>query len=127
MIKLKQLLELNQSTTLLDLYVRQPDGRLIKRSVVGTGYGSLSMYEDHDLNTGKLELIDESINIHGKVNKKGMSEICYGMIWKAIPKDYLDAEVTDVSSWRERYGNRDGNVLHATIVPVQMTMDCAWK
>ena len=123
MITLKELLQLNESTTLLDLTVRDFDGKMIRRSVIGKRYGRLSMYEEHDLSTGKLELIDESINIHGKTNSKGFSEMCYGMVWKAIPKHYLDAEVTVVGSWREHYGNVDGSVLHATIVPVQMMME----
>ena len=123
MINLRDLLKLNQTVTLLDLYVRQPDGRLIRRSVIGEGYGSLSMYERRDLEDGKLERIDQSINIHFRPDSRGFSELSFGIIWKSIPKDYLEAEVTSVGQWRERYGNKQGTELHATIVPVQMMME----
>lgn len=123
MITLKELIKLNETVTLLDLYVRRPDGTLIRRSVIGSQYGPLSGIELDDLERGRLEYRDEDINIHGRKGRNGMSEICYGMIWKSIPKDYLEAEVTDVLSWRERYSNRPGSELHATIVPVQMMME----
>lgn len=51
----------------------------------------------------------------------------YSMDWKSIPKQYLDAEVTNISWIHERYGNDRGSELNCTIVPVQLNMDCAWK
>ena len=122
MITLKQVLELNQTVTLLELYVRKPDGYLIKRSIIGQPY-KLSMQQEYDMGQGRLERIDKSINVHGKTNRGGQSEMAYGMIWKEIPKRYLDAEVTTLHWLRERYGNVDGSVLDATIVPIQMEID----
>ena len=34
MVTLKEILELNQTVTLLELYVRKPDGNLIKYSII---------------------------------------------------------------------------------------------
>ena len=122
MITLKQVLELNQTVTLLELYVRKPDGSLIKRSIIGQPY-KLSMQQERDKEQGRLEWIDKNINVHGKANRAGQSEMAYGMIWKEIPKRYLDAEVTTLHWLRERYGNVNGSVLDATIVPIQMEID----
>ena len=122
MVTLKEILELNQTVTLLELYVRKPDGNLIKYSIIGHPY-KLSVQQEYDMSRGKLERIDESINVHGRPNKAGQSEITYGMIWKEIPKKYLDAEVTTLHWLRERYGNANGSVLNATIVPIQMEID----
>ena len=74
-----------------------------------------------------LPVIDADINKYGRANKAGQTEIAFGMDWKAIPKQYLDAEVTDISWMHERYGNARGSVLDCTIVPIQLSMDCAWK
>ncbi len=122
MITLKQVLELNGTVTLLELWVRDPNGRMIKYSIIGQPY-KLSVQQEYDMSRGRLEWIDKSINAHGRPNKAGQSEIAYGMIWKEIPKKYLDAEVTTLHWLRERYGNAYGSVLNATIVPIQMEID----
>ena len=122
MITLKQVLELNGTVTLLELYVRKPTGNLIKYSIIGQPY-KLSVQQEYDMSRGRLEWIDKSINAHGRPNKAGQSETAYGMIWKEIPKKYLDAEVTTLHWLRERYGNANGSVLNATIVPIQMEID----
>ena len=122
MVTLKQILELNQSVTLIELYVREPDGSLIRRSIIGQPY-KLTMYQKDQMQRGKLEYIDKSINVHGRPEKSGFSRMYYGMDWKVIPKSYLDAEVTEISWLRERYGSEAGSVLDATIVPVQLEID----
>lgn len=122
MITLRDILKLNETVTLLELYVRQPDGKLIRRSIIGQPY-KLSVQEERDIDDGKLEYIDTSINHHLRRNKAGQSEISYGMDWKAIPKKYLDAEVTSLNWIHERYGVSTGSVLNATIVPIQMRLD----
>ena len=126
MITLKELLQLNETVTLLELWVRQPDGMLIRRSIIGQPYRLTNIQLD-DMERGKLEYIDADINRHGRTNKAGQSEIAFGMDWKAIPKKYLDAEVTDIGWIHERYGNVRGSVLDCTIVPIQLAMDCAWR
>lgn len=126
MITLKELLQLNETVTLLELYVRQPDGKLIRRSIIGQPY-KLSNQQLDDINRGRLEYIDADINKHGRANRAGQSEMAFSMDWKAIPKQYLDAEVTDIHWMHERYGNVRGSVLDCTIVPIQLSMDCAWK
>lgn len=126
MLTLKEFLKLNETVTLLELYVRKPDGNLITRSIIGQPY-KLSVQQEYDQSIGRLEYIGKSINHHGRPNKVGQSEIAYGMDWKAIPKDYLDAEVTTIHWLRERYGNAPGSVLDATIVPVQLNMNCLGK
>ena len=126
MLTLKELLQLNETVTLLELYVRKPDGKLIRRSIIGQPY-QLSSHQLDDMERGKLEYIDADINKYGRANKAGQTEIAFGMDWKAIPKQYLDAEVTDISWMHERYGNARGSVLDCTIVPIQLSMDCAWK
>ena len=126
MLTLKELLELNETVTLLELYVREPDGHLIRRSIIGQPY-KLTRFQEDDMERGKLEYIDVSINKEGRVGKSGMTEIAFAMDWKAIPKKYLDAEVTSISWLQERYGNVRGMVLDATIVPIQLDIDCAWR
>lgn len=128
MITLRDILELNETVTLLELYVRRPDGSLITRSIIGQPY-KLSSHQLDDMKRGRLEYIDIDINHYGRVGRSGMTQITYGMEtygmdWKAIPKKYLDAEVTDIHWIRERYGNERGSVFHGTIVPIQISMDC---
>ena len=122
MITLRQILGLNQSVTLLELYVRNPDHTLIRRSIIGQPY-RLTMYQENEMERGRLEYIDKSINVHGRPDRSGQSKMYYGIDWKEIPKSYLDAEVTGISWLRERYGNVSGSVLDATIVPVQLELD----
>lgn len=126
MITLRELLQLNETVTLLNMYVRRPDGSLIRRSIIGRPY-KLSSFQLDDIDKGKLEYIDADINKYGRPGRSGMSEMTYSMDWKAIPKQYLDAEVTDINWIHERYGNDRGSELSCTIVPVQLNMDCAWK
>lgn len=123
MITLRDILKLNETVTLLELYVRRPDGSLITRSIIGQPY-LLSSHQLDDMGRGKLEYIYVNINKYGRAGRNGMTEISYGMDWKAIPKKYLDAEVTDIHWIRERYGNERGSVFHGTIVPIQISMDC---
>lgn len=123
MITLRDILKLNDTVTLLELYVRRPDGSLITRSIIGQPY-HLSSHQLDDMDRGKLEYIDKSINHYGRVGRSGMTQIAYGMDWKAIPKKYLDAEVTDINWLHERYGNERGSVFNGTIVPIQISMDC---
>lgn len=122
MITLKELLMLNETVTLLELWVRQPDGRLITSSVIGQPY-KVSVHQEYDRDRDRFEHLDVSINKHLRPNKVGQSEIAYGIDWKAIPKKYLDAEVTCIHWLKERYKNKHGAVLCATIVPIQMELD----
>lgn len=126
MITLRDILELNETVTLLELYVRRPDGSLITRSIIGHPY-KLSSHQLDDMKRGKLEYIDADINHYGRAGRSGMTQTTFGMDWKAIPKKYLDAEVTDIHWIHERYGNERGAVFHGTIVPIQMSMDCMSK
>ena len=126
MLTLKELLQLNETVTLLELWVRRPDGQLITKSIIGQPY-KLTSHQLDDMDRGKLEYIDTSINRYGRAGRSGMTEITYGMDWKAIPKKYLESEVTDIGWIHERYGNVRGSVLDCTIVPIQLDMDCAWK
>lgn len=123
MITLRDILELNETVTLLELYVRRPDGSLITRSIIGQPY-HLSSHQLDDMKRGRLEYINADINHYGRVGRSGMTKISYGMDWKAIPKKYLDAEVTDIHWIRERHGNERGSVFNGTIVPIQISMDC---
>lgn len=126
MITLKELLQLNETVTLLKLYVRKPDGDLIRRSIIGRPY-KLSRFQLDDIDKGKLEYIDADINKQGRPGRSGMTEITFGMDWKAIPKQYLEAEVTEINWIHERYGNVRGSELDCTIVPAQLNMDCTLK
>lgn len=126
MLTLKELLKLNETVTLLELWVRQPDGKLIVRSIIGQPY-KLTSHQLHDMDRGKLEYIDASINKYGRVGRGGMTDGTYGIDWKPIPERYLNAEVTSISWLHERYSGVSGSVLDATIVPIQLELDCAWK
>jgi hypothetical protein len=126
MLTLKELLKLNETVTLLALWVRRPDGSLIIRSIIGQPY-NLTGHQLDDIEKGKLQYLDVNINKYGRTGRSGMTEIAFGMDWKAIPKKYLDAEVTDIGWLHERYGNVRGSILDCTIVPIQLELDCAWK
>lgn len=126
MITLKDILNLNPFVTLLDLDVREPDQRLLKRVVIGKDY-KLSTHERSDEHRGKLEYIEADINKHGRPDKRGFSEMAYAIDWKAIPKMYLEMEVDMIQSISERYGVNTGMKLRATVVPIQIGMDCAWR
>ena len=106
MITLREVLKLNETVTMLDLDVRQPNGRLIEQKEI------------------------EGFNTHGRPDKRGFSQAGYAIAWKEIPDKYLDSEVTTLMWIRERYGHKPGSVLKASIVPIQMEIDitdCAWK
>jgi len=126
MIKLKDILKLNPFVTLLKLDVRDPDTRLLKRVIIGKDY-KLTQHERDDERNGKLEYIEVDINKHGRADKRGFSEMAFDIDWKAIPKMYLDMEVDMIQWLNERYGVSNGMLLQATVIPIQIGMDCAWR
>ena len=126
MITLRDILKLNPFVTLLDLDVREADGRLIENVVIGKDYRPTS----HQLGWKHFNYIDADINKHGRAGRNGMTEIAYDIDWKAIPKKYLDMEVDTLNWIHDRYGNAHGSELRANVVPIQMDMtqtDCGWK
>lgn len=125
MITLKDILKLNPFVTLIDLDVRQPDGKLIKHVVIGKDY-RVTTHQLYDESKGKFEYIDADINKHGRAGRSGMTEMAYDIDWKAIPKEYLSMEVDLIHAISDRYGTDRGMRLRATVIPVQMNMDCAW-
>lgn len=126
MITLKDILKLNPFVTLLELDIRDPDTRLLQWVIIGKDY-RLSSHQLDDERRGKLTYIDNDINKHGRVDKRGFSEMAFDIDWKAIPKKYLDMEVDMILSLSERYGVSQGTRLRATLVPVQISMDCSWR
>ena len=129
MIILKDILKLNPFVTLIDLDVRDAETRLLKHVVIGTGY-TVSPFQREEESKGKFEYINVDINKYGRVDKRGYSEMAYDIDWKAIPAMYLDMEVDMINQLRERwdrYGVNRGSQLRATVIPRQMSMDCAWR
>lgn len=122
MITLRDILKLNFTITLIELDVRNTDGRLIKQVVIGEGY-HVSQFQRADESKGKFEYINVSINKHGRADRRGFSEIAYDVDFKAIPKKYLDMEVDLIHSIRERYGSNDGGQVRATVIPRQMSIE----
>ena len=53
MITLRELLQLNEAVTLLNMYVRRPDGSLIRRSIIGRPY-KLSSFQLDDITKASL-------------------------------------------------------------------------
>lgn len=125
MITLKDIIGLNETITLLDLDVRQPDLKLIKKVVIGKGY-HVSPYQRSEEDKGRFEYIPNDINKHGRIGRSGFSETTYSIDWKQIPKQYLDMEVDVLMSLREQYGN-PGDVLRASVIPIQLDMDSSWR
>ena len=125
MITLRDILKLNPFVTLLELDVRDPESRLLKRVIIGKDY-RLTSHQLDDERRDKLVYIDADINKHGRVDKRGFSEMAYDIDWKAIPKKYLDMEVDLIHSISDRYGVNTGMKLWATVIPIQMGMDCQW-
>lgn len=126
MITLKDILKLNPFVTLLDLEVRDPDSRLLKNVIIGKDY-NLSRYQRDYERKGRLEYIDVDINKHGRPDKRGFSEMAYDIDWKAIPKMFLDMEVDMIHYISDRPGVNTGVRLRASVIPIQIGMDCAWK
>ena len=126
MITLKDILKLNPFVTLLDLDVRDPDTRLLKHVIIGKDYRRTKHQLDEERN-GKLEYIEVDINKHGRVDKRGFSETAFDIDWKAIPKMYLEMEVDMIHWLNERYGVSNGMLLRATVIPIQMGLDCSWR
>lgn len=116
MITLRDILKLNFTITLIELDVRQPDGKLIEQVTIGKDYRPTN----YQLNDKYFNYIDADINRRGRVGRNGMSEMAYDVDLKAIPKKYLDMEVDSIDSLRERYGRTDGSQLRATVIPIQM-------
>lgn len=121
MITLRDILKLNPFVTLLDLDVRDPDLRLLKKVVIGKDYRVTSA-QLYDEVKGKFKYIDTDINKHGRTDKRGFSEMAYDIDWKAIPKKYLDMEVDLIHSISDRYGTNTGMKLWATVIPIQMEL-----
>lgn len=119
MITLRDILKLNFTITLVELDVRQPDGKLLEQVAIGKDYRPTN----HQLSDKCFNYIDADINRHGRVGRNGMSEMAYDVDFKAIPKKYLDMEVDLINSLRERYGNTNGSQLRATVIPIQMEME----
>ena len=122
MITLKDILKLNPFITLIDLDVRDAETRLLKHVIIGKDYRLTSHQRDDERN-GKLEYIEVDINKHGRVDKRGFSEMAYDIDWKAIPAMYLDMEVDMINQLRDRYGVSTGSQLRATVIPRQMTWE----
>lgn len=125
MITLKDVLKLNPFITLLELDVRDPESRLLKRVIIGKDY-RLTSHQLDDERRDKLEYIDADINKHGRTDKRGFSEMAYDIDWKAIPKKYLDMEVDLIHAISDRYGVNTGMYIRATVIPIQMGIDCQW-
>lgn len=121
MITLRDILKLNPFVTLLDLDVRDPDRRLLKKVVIGKDYRVTSA-QLYDEVKGKFKYIDTDINKHGRTDKRGFSEMAYDIDWKTIPKQYLDMEVDLIHSISDRYGTNTGMKLWATVIPIQMEL-----
>lgn len=121
MTTLKDILELTPFVTLLELDVRQPDGRLLYHAVIGKDY-EVSTHQRYDESKGKFKYLDIDINKHGRADRRGYSETAYDIDWKTIPKQYLDMEVDLIHSLRDRYRG-DGLQLRATVIPRQMSLE----
>ena len=111
MVTLKDILDLTWTVTQITLYLREPEHeKLIKEYVIGEGCNeeNATVHQKYLINKGELEMIDKNINYFG--TKKGKSvENGWGTIFKNIPAELLDKEVTHFS--QSSRGGWDGTEL----------------
>lgn len=113
MVTLKEILELTWTVTELDLWVRDPNGYLIKEYIIGEGCNeeSATVHQKHRINKGELEMIDLKINYFGDKGRNGDS---WGSKFNEIPKELLNLNVTHFRQ-SPRYGSWNGSELTATL------------
>jgi hypothetical protein len=118
MTTLRQILELTWTITDIIADLREANGQLIKTYKLGKGHNeeTATIYEKSAINRGELELMDISINHHGRPTRGGQSEMRWGTDFKAIPDFLLDAEVTFFRQSSEHY-------LSVDLTPIQMTLN----
>lgn len=124
MIILKELLKAAGTVTLLELDLRQPDGRLIKQYKIGEGQNeeSASVHVRERAKRGEVELIDVKINHRGDIKSNGMSEIAYSPKLDEIPADLLETMVTSFWQRDRTFGGEKGSMIYAHVCRVQQTL-----
>lgn len=117
MTTLRQILELTLTITGINADLREANGQLIKTYKLGKGHNeeTATIYEKSAINRGELELMDISINHHGRPTRGGQSEMGWGTDFKAIPDFLLDAEVTF-------FRQSSTHCLFVDLTPIQIQM-----
>ena len=96
MMTLKDLVETFWTITELNVTAREPDGTFIHEWLYGEDINeTIHMY--HERVAGRLSIIKDRINAHGKATRGG-SEMGWGLEEKKFPKEMLAAPITHMSA-----------------------------
>lgn len=77
---------------------RNYKGEYLKRFIFGKNI-NVSMHMQHDIEEGKLRVMDRSINFHGEQRKNG-PVMEWGVDEKRIPPDIRDAEIMHMDAYK---------------------------
>lgn len=92
MTTLRDLIDVFWRITEINVTARDPDGVFIHQWIYGENINE-TMHMYYERMDGKLTIVDERINAHGKPSRNG-SEIGWGVEPKYFHKDMLDAPIT---------------------------------
>lgn len=118
MIKLKDLLEVMYNVTEMEINARNPDTRLLHTFYFSQDdFGDLPPGVRDRILMGQTMFIQDRINVHGKATRGG-AEMAFGVEMKAIPKEFLDAEVFHFLDFTRREG------LHLSVDVIMQELQC---
>ena len=88
---LREIFEAFWTITEVDVTARDADGRFIHKWIYGPNI-HVSMFRRHEVEDGKLTIVDGKINTHGDPARGG-TETGWGVKTKLFPADMLDAPI----------------------------------
>ena len=113
---LREIFEAFWTITEVDVTARDANGRFIHKWIYGPNI-HVSMFKRHEVEDGKLTIVDCKINAHGDPARGGI-ETGWGVKEKLFPKDMLDAPIRHMSAGCYRDGQ---HTLRVDLEMHQMT------
>ena len=92
---LREIFEAFWTITEVDVTARDANGRFIHKWIYGPNI-HVSMFQRHEVEDGKLTIVDGKINAHGDPARGG-TETGWGVKEKLFPADMLDAPIRFMS------------------------------
>lgn len=92
MMTLNDLFEVCWNITRAEITARDKNLQFIHKWIFGQSI-DVSMYMRHDVENGKLTIVDTKLNAHGDTNRSGYTEIGWGVKEKVIPKELRESPV----------------------------------
>lgn len=107
----------------INVTARNYKGEYLKRFVFGENILA-SRHMEHDIDEGRLRLVDRKINFHGESKKNG-PVMEWGVDERRIPPDIRDAEIMHMDAYKT-----SGNWTHLSVdvymAPLRVEMADRW-